>query len=415
MKKNKKLKKVRLGNIKLIAIAGLFGSTALIVHQVMAAPTSAPPSGKEWQLKWSDEFDGTSLDMTKWTHATGRVTGAQNCYAEANTTVSGGTAKIEAKYEPNFECYSVTRDFTSGFINTKDKHYWKYGYFEARMKLPKSDSMWPAFWMSPQDSVYGSHPRSGEIDIMEARGFDPTHANGDVHWGISDSDRTHKGKQGSVDDFRDWHTYGLEWSEGKLQWFIDGVLYHTVDNFGAPNATTHPGPFNEAFYIRLCMQVGGPYLVPHEDAYQTIAQMPATMEIDHVRVYQLGDAGETGGGETGGGETGGGETGGGETGGGETGGGETGGGTVTPISGDAPSQGSGNDQASSGATNTGSNTKSGQAGGDIGSQDVPAIPKTGITPSDNKILKSAFVFAGGGTLGAGTGLAVMMIRKKNLF
>lgn len=48
--------------------------------------------------------------------------------------------------------------------------------------MPKSNSVWPAFWMSPQDSVYGGHPRSGEIDIMEARGFDPTHANGDAHW-----------------------------------------------------------------------------------------------------------------------------------------------------------------------------------------------------------------------------------------
>jgi beta-glucanase (GH16 family) len=282
---------------RMIVIVIIFIGTTTIYRQVMAlsTPNALPPTpaNKEWQLKWNDEFSGPTLDESNWNHATGRVTGAQNCYAVANTTVSSGTAKIVGKYEPGFQCYSVKRDFTSGFINTKDKHAWKYGYFEARIKMPKSNSVWPAFWMSPQDSVYGGHPRSGEIDIMEARGFDPKHGNGDAHWGLTDSNRIHKGKQGNVDDFREWHTYGLDWSEGKLDWYIDGKKYHTIDNFGAPNATTHPGPFNQPFYIRLCMQIGGPYLKPHEDAYQNISQLPATMEVDYVRVYQLANAGTT--------------------------------------------------------------------------------------------------------------------------
>ena len=242
-------------------------------------------------LIWSEEFEGTSLDESKWSYQRGGWSGAsnvQNCYVDNNTSVSGGTLKITAKYEPGYDCFKNERDFTSGFIQTKDRVFWTYGYFEARVKVPASDSTWPAFWLSPQDHVYGEWPRSGEIDVFEIKGNDLNYARGNAHWGNSTSDRRQKvgtyKLQGQ--DASDWHIYAVEWTLGKLNFYIDGEYYHTIDDFKAPNATTHPGPFNIPFYIRLNMAVGGNYLPePHNDANNNLDQLPATMEVDYVRVY----------------------------------------------------------------------------------------------------------------------------------
>lgn len=243
-----------------------------------------------YSLVWADEFDGNSLDPTKWTYQNGGWNGSnvQNCYTPNNTTVSGGTLQITAAYEPGHQCFNSTTDFTSGFVQTKDVASWTYGYFEARVKVPASNSTWPAFWMSPQDDIYGPWPQSGEIDIFEIKGHDMTTSYGNAHWGNSPADRQQEKGPYNVVDANNWHTYAVEWNEGELKFYIDGNHYHTINNFDEPNATVHPGPFNIPFYLRLNVAVGGDYLdVPHNDANNNINQLPATMEVDYVRVYQL--------------------------------------------------------------------------------------------------------------------------------
>ena len=242
-----------------------------------------------YQLVWSDEFDGNNLDETKWNYQRGTWNGSevQNCYVDANTSVSGGSLKITAEYAPNYNCFNQSRDFTSGFVQTKDKMSWTFGYFEARVKVPASNSTWPAFWMSPQSQVYGGWPQSGEIDIFEIRGHDMTESHGNAIWGNSSTDRTQNSGTYPINDANNWHIYALEWSLGELKYYIDGVHYHTVDQFPEPNATVHPGPFDIAFYIRLNMAVGGTYLTPpHNDAHNNLNGFPATMEVDWVRVYE---------------------------------------------------------------------------------------------------------------------------------
>ena len=239
-------------------------------------------------LIWSDEFEGDSLDEEKWSYQRGTWNGSnvQNCYVDENTSVSDGVLKITAKYEPEFTCFTELRDFTSGFVQTKNRINWTYGYFEARVKVPKSNSTWPAFWMSPQEQIYGSWPQSGEIDIFEIRGHDMTKSYGNAHWGISQTERVQQKGEYEIVDADNWHVYAVDWVEGELKFFIDGNWYHTINDFREPNATEHPGPFNIGFYLRLNVAVGGNYLnEPYNDANTSIEQLPAVMQVDYVRVY----------------------------------------------------------------------------------------------------------------------------------
>ncbi len=245
-----------------------------------------------YELVWQDEFDGAAIDGAKWSYQNGGWNGSnvQNCYDPANATVSNGSLFIASKYEPGFDCFGTPVDFTSGFIQTKNRIDWTFGRFEARVKLAASNSTWPAFWMSPQNSVYGSWPQSGEIDIFEVKGHDMSKSYGNAHWGNSPGDKQQEKKTynfpaGNGAD--NWHVYAVEWQLGQLDFYIDGNHYGTINDFDEPNATTHPGPFDIGFYLRLNVAVGGNYLTaPWNDANNGINQLPAAMEVDWVRVYQ---------------------------------------------------------------------------------------------------------------------------------
>ena len=113
-----------------------------------------------------------------------------------------------------------------------------------------------------------------------------TKSYGNAHWGESASNKRQEKGTFEFADATQWHVYAVEWTEGELKFYIDGEYYHTINDFKAPNATTQPGPFNIDFYIRLNMAVGGNYLTaPHNDANNNLAQLPAVMEVDYVRVY----------------------------------------------------------------------------------------------------------------------------------
>ena len=133
----------------------------------------------DWQLVWSDDFDGTSIDATKWTHEVNCQGGGNNekqCYTDSsdNSFVSDGILHIVAL--PAAE--GAEKPYTSARLNTKGKADFKYGRFEMRAKLPSGQGSWPAFWMLPTDEVYGGWPRSGEIDIVESVNLKVTNADG---------------------------------------------------------------------------------------------------------------------------------------------------------------------------------------------------------------------------------------------
>ena len=306
--------KKRFLNTKLKSVAGLMAAAAIIGGSIFTLPidnaksagSPYPPTDSEYEKVWSDEFNGDSLDTNVWSPYTGgwNASEVQGCYTESaeNINVSGGSLNLIGLYKPGVTCNKgKNKDFTSGFVETKDKQSWTYGYFEARIKMPNNKSTWPAFWMSPNVKRYGDGwPMNGEIDIVETKGSDLDYAAADAHWGKSITNKTHKNSHkadlpAGFSNTTDWHTYGVKWTEGKLEYFIDGKSYHTVEGFGQPNAANTPhGPFDVPFFLRLNMAIGGTYIDgpggKWSNAYNVVAEepgtFPATMSVDYVRIYQ---------------------------------------------------------------------------------------------------------------------------------
>lgn len=259
-------------------------------------------------LVWNDEFDGNSLDESKWGYqfgvrdVYGTATGPswwgnreKQYYTKDAVTVSDGTLKITAQKlkEPLEKCH-----YTSARILTRDKFSWTYGYFEAKMKTPAIQGMWPAFWMLPQPiqpnspkNEYGGWASSGEIDIMEARGRLGNVVNSTLHYGGGWPKNKHKTHETTLSSStEEWHIYGLEWRKDFISWYIDGqkVFTLTSDQWysqSAPDGNSS-APFDKDFFITLNLAVGGTFdrnVLPDEDF------VSATMEVDYVRVYAFND------------------------------------------------------------------------------------------------------------------------------
>ncbi len=239
------------------------------------------------QIIWQDEFDGTTLDLSKWSYQTGDgcdispdLCGWGNnelqWYQSQNAEVSHGTLKITAKREN-----SNGRNYTSARLRTIDQGDWTYGRFEARIKLPTGRGLWPAFWMLPTDEVYGGWPQSGEIDIMELIGSEPATVHGTIHFGqpwpnnrqSGESYKLHTGQ--FADDF---HEFAVEWEPGEIRWYVDGYLYSSKTK---SNVAPDRWPFDQDFHFLLNVAVGGNW----PGAPDGTTRFPQIMEVDYVRVY----------------------------------------------------------------------------------------------------------------------------------
>jgi beta-glucanase (GH16 family) len=252
----------------------------------------ATPAHATWSLVWWDEFNGTSLNTSDWNYDFG--TGCPSLcgwgnnelqyYRAENVAVSGGNLVITSLAE-SFGGAS----FTSGKVHTRNKQSFLYGRVEMRAKIPTGDGMWPAFWMMPQDNVYGGWAASGEIDIMESANS-TTSVGGTIHYGgswpnnVSTSGSYSLGGANFADEF---HIYAIEWEPDAIRWYVDGVLYSTKTSSqwytnaapGNPQA-----PFDQAFYIILNTAVGGNYTGCTDPGCIT-ASLPQQYLIDYVRVY----------------------------------------------------------------------------------------------------------------------------------
>ena len=181
-----------------------------------------------------------------------------------------------------------TVSYTSGRVNTQNKHDFKYGIFEARAKVPAGQGFLPAFWMMPtNENLYGQWPRCGEIDIMEVLGNDTTRSYGTLHYGNPHS-QSQAGctlTEGSFSD--EYHTFAVEWEPGRISWYVDGRMIHTENDWYSATEgqgeITYPAPFDQPFYIILNLAVGGNW-PGNPDETTDIAN--AAFSIDYVRVYQ---------------------------------------------------------------------------------------------------------------------------------
>lgn len=232
-------------------------------------------------LVWSDEFDQTSLNLSDWSFQTGGG-GYGNNELQNYTNRSQNLSLVDGKLVITALAESYGgNNYTSAKIWTNGKRAFTYGRMEAKMKLPKTQGLWPAFWMMPQNSVYGGWPRSGEIDIMEMKGSDVKTTYGTIHYGTDPStDHKYRGAAYSgLDDLSaDFHVYAVEWKKDTISWYIDDVNFYTITK---TDIGSYAWPFDQDFYIILNLAVGGFFGGDPNGS----SVFPQSLEVDYVRVY----------------------------------------------------------------------------------------------------------------------------------
>jgi beta-glucanase (GH16 family) len=224
MKKSSGTTKYLSLGILALAIQGCGGDTNTSTN-LDKVNISGPATG--WEMVWSDEFSGTSIDAAKWSHEIDCAGGGNQeaqCYTDApeNSWVADGILNIAALKAAE----GAEKPYTSARLSTKGKADFLYGRIEMRAKLPVGQGSWPAFWMLPSENVYGIWPRSGEIDIVEAvnlkakdaEGNPEAHVYGTLHYGREWPKNDQSGKAYTLPDninpADDFHTYSIEWQQG---------------------------------------------------------------------------------------------------------------------------------------------------------------------------------------------------------
>lgn len=244
-----------------------------------------------WTLVWQDEFNagnGTPLDSSKWTAEVGGGGWGNNeleYYTNRidNAFHSNGSLVIKAIKERYTGSDNVTREYTSARLITKAKFSATHGRFEARLKIPFGQGIWPAFWMLGTNIDSVGWPQCGEIDIMENIGREPTLIHGTIH-GPGYSGGSSLGSSYSLPNnqpFADsFHTFAVEWEPNVVRFYCDGILYHTRTPANLPAGRSWV--FDHPFFLLLNVAVGGDW--PGSPDATTI--FPQTMLVDYVRVYQ---------------------------------------------------------------------------------------------------------------------------------
>lgn len=255
--------------------------TALIILILSLSNLLKLAAQDNYQLIWSDEFEQNGAPSeANWDYNTGSHGWGNNelqDYTRAleNASVKDGILTIRAIKNGDV--------WTSARLVSKNKRDYLYGRIEVSAKLPTGKGTWPAVWMLPTDWAYGGWPKSGEIDIMEHVGYDPAVVHGTVHTGAyNHSIGTQVGKSLVIPDFSEkFHIYAVEWSESKIDFFIDDKKYFTFENDHKSDFLTWP--FDKPFHIILNIAIGGNW-GGKEGIDPLLSE--AIMEVDYVRVYQ---------------------------------------------------------------------------------------------------------------------------------
>jgi beta-glucanase (GH16 family) len=254
-----------------------------------ASPSSPAPSAK-WQLVWSDEFDGpdgAAPDPAKWVHDVGGGGWGNNelqTYTDRreNSVIRDGRLAIRALRETYAGPDGIRREYTSARLKTLGLMSRTHGRFEARLRLPRGQGIWPAFWMLGDDITTAGWPACGEIDIMENIGREPMLVHGTLHGpgysgaqGIGASYRHPSGRP-FADEF---HVFAVEWAPDAIRWEVDGVVYQTRSPSDLPRGARWV--YDHPFFLLLNVAVGGNW-PGNPDSTTTF---PQEMQVDWVRVH----------------------------------------------------------------------------------------------------------------------------------
>jgi beta-glucanase (GH16 family) len=266
---------------------------AVFVGGVMLASSLGNTYGQTWRLVWTDEFDGrqgSSIDRAKWSAQTGGdgwgnkeleyyTASSQNAYLDGRGFLV--LRAIKEDLPGQFKCWYGPCKFTSARLFTKKTFVQQYGRFEARIKIPYGQGIWPAFWLLGDDIDTVGWPACGEIDIIENIGREPNIVHGTMHGPGYSADKG----IGASYTFRrrvadKYHIFAVEWEPDVIRWYVDGEVYQTRTPADLP-----PGnkwAYDHPFFIILNLAVGGAW--PGNPDATTL--FPQSMMVDYVRVYR---------------------------------------------------------------------------------------------------------------------------------
>lgn len=247
-----------------------------LIVLLVTAVSFAQSKGKK--LIWEENFNSNELNPETWNIELGD--GCPNCgwgnherqlYTAENHKVVNGKLIITAKKEGGK--YSSTR------ITTKAKKEFKYGYIEAKAKLPLGIGIWPAFWMLGSNISEVGWPKCGEIDILEYVGKEPKTVFTSLHTQDSHGNTINTKKTKIEEIEQGYHLYAIDWTKEKIDFFVDNKL---VYSFNPVSKTEAIYPFNQSFFIVINMAIGGDFGGPEVDD----SIFPQDFTIDYIKVYQ---------------------------------------------------------------------------------------------------------------------------------
>ncbi|MBW8770931.1 MAG: glycoside hydrolase family 16 protein [Gemmatimonadetes bacterium] len=279
-----------------VACGGAGGGGGVTPPPTDTTTTNPPPTPITWNLVWSDDFDGAagaSVDPAKWSFDLGDGCSAGICgwgnnekeyYTNAadNVSLDGqGHLAIVARTTVSPTCYYGACMYTSAKITTRGKMNAAPGRVEARIRIPKGQGLWPAFWMLGNDFATAGWPASGELDIMENKGSAPNTSSSAIH-GPGYSGNTpfaHANTIGPGTLADDYHLYAVEWDANAARFYVDGTMHYVVLRSDIQRYGT--SILDKPYFIILNLAVGGNF----DGDPSSGAIFPATMLVDYVRVY----------------------------------------------------------------------------------------------------------------------------------
>ena len=242
-----------------------------------------------YHLVWHDEFnEGTILDSAHWTHEVqnaGWVNNELQNYVNHQTSTGNKVTEIEDG-SLHIHCFKEGGKIYSGRVYAHVGTGWQYGWFEARIKLPKGKGTWPAFWMMPVGNDWNTNPwpMCGEIDIMEEVGCVPNEVSSSIHTQdynhTKNTQKTHAMTIANAEG--EYHVYALEWTEDTITTYVDGKLQLFVEK-SKLGSGHNQWPFHYAFYPILNLAWGGSW--GGMNGVDESA-LPVTMSVDYIRVFQ---------------------------------------------------------------------------------------------------------------------------------
>ena len=251
--------------------------------------SSTAKSNRNWVLTWSDEFsaaNGSAPDATKWVAESGG-NGWGNEELEyytarrKNVRQENGNLVIHAEKEEFTGSDGVRRKYTSARLKTQGRFAQKYGRFEARIRIPQGQGVWPAFWLLGDDFSTADWPACGEIDVMENRGVEKSTVHAAIHGpGYSSGKAISSGYTLRKGRFSDgFHVFAVEWEPREMRFYVDDRLYATRTPADLPAGA--PWVFDHPFFVVLNLAVGGKFPGSPDDS----TVFPQRMLVDYVRVY----------------------------------------------------------------------------------------------------------------------------------